>query len=102
MNFLTVHCSKSSAAQLSGFPHVYTSMKPRYDNDASQRRRFPVPGQKPFGKPIAMSIHQCILDTSEREKIKIINFVINSLCKVCERVPKVIETGVFGLNSCVT
>ena len=40
-----------------------------YDNEASQQSRFPVPDQKTFGKPIVMSIHQCILGTSERKKL---------------------------------
>ena len=59
-----LNCSKSSAAQLSGFSHEYTSMRKNIDNEASQRCRFSVPDQKTFGKPISMSICQCILDTS--------------------------------------
>ena len=46
------NCSKSPAAQLSGFPHEYTSMRKnidKSDNETSQRCRFPVPDQKTFG-----------------------------------------------------
>ena len=49
------------------------------DNEASQRCRFTVPDQKTFGKPIVMSIHQCILDTSEKKHEQIINFDISTI-----------------------
>ena len=38
----------------------------------------------------------------EKKNQKFVNFYINSLGKICERVPKVIKTDVFGDNSCVT